>query len=178
VAKTRNQLGRIYSLRCLTKLQAGACWTGSYPSFTILLAPVKHLVGVDCMPTRYTCYRRPGFQRLFDDSSLLFDRPLPSRYLLGCLIKDGLLGCVQLFLVDTYRCARIGQHPYLLSLRPDGSHQSLTKIVHTTYRKANPSSIWYPLMEAQIVIEKWRANYNTKRPHSAGSATGRLPRGL
>jgi len=28
--------------------------------------------------------------------------------------------------VDTYRCAHIGQHPYLLSLRPDGSHRSLT----------------------------------------------------
>jgi len=28
--------------------------------------------------------------------------------------------------VDTYRCAHIGQHPYLLSLRPDGLDQSLT----------------------------------------------------
>jgi RHS repeat-associated protein len=28
--------------------------------------------------------------------------------------------------VDTYRCAHIGQHPYLDSLRPDGFHQSLT----------------------------------------------------
>jgi hypothetical protein len=28
--------------------------------------------------------------------------------------------------VDTYRCAHIGKHPYLLSLRPDGFHQSLT----------------------------------------------------
>src|ERR1700756_1038837 len=78
------------------------------------------------MSPRYACYRRPGFQRLFDDSSLLFDRSPPSHFSLGCLIKDGLLGCVHLFLVDTYRCAHIGQHPYLLSLRPDGSHQSLT----------------------------------------------------
>jgi len=30
--------------------------------------------------------------------------------------------------VDTYRCALIGQHPYLLSLRPDGSDQTLTEI--------------------------------------------------
>jgi len=63
----------------------------------------------------------------FDDSSLLFDRSPPSRFSLGCLNKDGLLGCVHLFLVDTYRCAHIGQHPYLLSLRPDGFHHSLTK---------------------------------------------------
>src|SRR5262249_13267643 len=27
--------------------------------------------------------------------------------------------------------------------------------------------IFYSLKEAQIVIEKWRVNYNTKRPHSA-----------
>src|ERR1700740_2368564 len=79
------------------------------------------------MSPRYACYRRPGFQRLFDDSSLLFDRSPPSHFSLGCLIKDGLLGCVHLFLMDTYRCAHIGQHPYLLSLRPDGSHQSLTE---------------------------------------------------
>jgi hypothetical protein len=29
------------------------------------------------MPTRYACDRRPGFQRLFDDSSLLSDRSPP-----------------------------------------------------------------------------------------------------
>lgn len=52
----------------------------------------------------------------------------PSHFSLGCLIKDGLLRSVHLFLVDTYRCAHIGQHPYLLSLRPDGSDQSLTKV--------------------------------------------------
>jgi len=28
--------------------------------------------------------------------------------------------------VDTYRCAHNRQHPYLLSLRPDGLDQSLT----------------------------------------------------
>jgi putative transposase len=27
--------------------------------------------------------------------------------------------------------------------------------------------IFYSLKEAQIVIEKWRVNYDTKRPHSA-----------
>jgi transposase InsO family protein len=27
--------------------------------------------------------------------------------------------------------------------------------------------IFYSLREAQIVIEQWRKNYNTKRPHSA-----------
>ncbi len=27
--------------------------------------------------------------------------------------------------------------------------------------------IFYSLKEAQIVIEKWRVEYNTKRPHSA-----------
>jgi len=27
--------------------------------------------------------------------------------------------------------------------------------------------IFYSLKEAQIVIEKWRVQYNTKRPHSA-----------
>ena len=51
-----------------------------------------------------------------------------SRKLRGSL-KDGLLGCVHLILVDTYRCAHNGQHPYLLSLRPDGSHQSLTTLL-------------------------------------------------
>ena len=29
--------------------------------------------------------------------------------------------------MDTYRCAHIGQHPYLLSIRLDGSHQPLTR---------------------------------------------------
>jgi hypothetical protein len=29
--------------------------------------------------------------------------------------------------VDTYRCAHIGQHPYLLSIRLDGPHQPLTE---------------------------------------------------
>ena len=28
--------------------------------------------------------------------------------------------------MDTLRCAHIGQHPYLLSLRPDGFNRSLT----------------------------------------------------
>ena len=37
-----------------------------------------------------------------------------------------LVGCVHLSLVDTYRCAHIGQHPYLISLRPDGFHRTLT----------------------------------------------------
>ena len=27
--------------------------------------------------------------------------------------------------------------------------------------------IFYSLQEAQIIIKKWRRNYNTKRPHSA-----------
>ena len=27
--------------------------------------------------------------------------------------------------------------------------------------------IFYSLREAQILIEKWRKHYNTKRPHSA-----------
>jgi transposase InsO family protein len=27
--------------------------------------------------------------------------------------------------------------------------------------------IFYLLMEAQVVIEKWRVEFNTKRPHSA-----------
>ena len=27
--------------------------------------------------------------------------------------------------------------------------------------------IFYSLQEAQIIIEKWRRHYNTKRPHSA-----------
>jgi transposase InsO family protein len=34
--------------------------------------------------------------------------------------------------------------------------------------------IFYSLKEAQIVIEKWRVEYNTKRPHSA-LGYGRLP---
>jgi hypothetical protein len=29
----------------------------SKPFFAILLAPVKNLVGVDCMPPRHACYR-------------------------------------------------------------------------------------------------------------------------
>jgi hypothetical protein len=39
--------------------------------------------------------------RLFDDAALLFDRSPLSRFSLGCPIKDGLLGCVHLSLVDT-----------------------------------------------------------------------------
>jgi hypothetical protein len=36
------------------------------------------------MPPGHTCYRRPGYQRLFDDSSLFFDRAfLPLFYLAG-----------------------------------------------------------------------------------------------
>ena len=48
------------------------------------------------------------------------------------------------------------------------------------YRKEHPESfngklrdeclngeIFYSLKEAQIVIEKWRVEYNTRRPHSA-----------
>jgi len=27
--------------------------------------------------------------------------------------------------------------------------------------------VFYTLREAQIIIEKWRKHYNTKRPHSA-----------
>lgn len=37
------------------------------------LAPVKNLVGVDCVPPRYPCYRRSSFQRLFHDAALFFD---------------------------------------------------------------------------------------------------------
>jgi transposase InsO family protein len=29
------------------------------------------------------------------------------------------------------------------------------------------SEIFYSLREAQIIIERWRNHYNTKRPHSA-----------
>ena len=32
--------------------------------------------------------------------------------------------------------------------------------------------IFYSLREAQIIIEGWRKNYNTKRPHSALPTTG------
>ena len=39
--------------------------------------------------------------------------------------------------------------------------------------------IFYSLKEAQIVIEKWRVQYNTKRPHSALSYRApAFPRGL
>jgi transposase InsO family protein len=31
----------------------------------------------------------------------------------------------------------------------------------------NHGEIFYTLKEAQIIIEKWRKHYNTKRPHSA-----------
>ncbi len=36
---------------------------------------------------------------------------------------------------------------------------------------------FYSLKEAQIVIEKWRVEYNTRRPHSA-LGYSRCPRGL
>ena len=38
--------------------------------------------------------------------------------------------------------------------------------------------IFYSLKEAQIVIEKWRVEYNTKRPHSCARLQAACPRGL
>ena len=35
------------------------------------------------------------------------------------------------------------------------------------FYSAVDSEIFYTLKEAQIIIEKWRKHYNTKRPHSA-----------
>jgi hypothetical protein len=45
------------------------------------------------IPRENTCDRCPVPQGLFDDSSLLFNRPPPSRYLLGG-VHNSLLGCV------------------------------------------------------------------------------------
>ena len=36
-----------------------------------------------------------------------------------------------------------------------------------TYRKFQLDSAFYTLTEAQILIERWRQQYNTVRPHSA-----------
>ena len=41
-------------------------------------------------------------------------------------------------LVDTYRCAHNRQHPYLLSIRPDGHEMTLT-----TFRKHATIQIWW-----------------------------------
>jgi hypothetical protein len=77
------------------------------------------------MSLRHSRYRRTGAQRLFNDSSFLFDRSPPPFYVTNSLNRH-LLGSVHLSLVDTYRCAHIGQHPYLLTLSPHGSYQTLT----------------------------------------------------
>src|ERR1700730_3476567 len=93
---------RIYHTGYPTKLQAGACWMGPYqaalrdtscaskkPDWHSRHAAVPHV-----LPT-------PGYQRLFDDASLFFDRPfLPLFYRAGDL-NGLLLECVHLPLVDT-----------------------------------------------------------------------------
>src|SRR5450631_386604 len=38
--------------------------------------------------------------------------------------------------------------------------------------------IFYTLEEARVIIERWRRHYNTVRPHSSLSATGRQPQRL
>ena len=95
--------------------------------FAILLAPVKNLVGVDRMPPRYAYWSGHlllTFPRRFGASL----QPIAAVSLLACVSSRTVCSDVSIyFLVDTYRCAHIGQHPYLLSLRPDGSHQSLTE---------------------------------------------------
>ena len=61
MAKTRYQLARIYSMKCLTKLQAGACWTGSYPAaLHDTSCASKNLVGVHRMPPCHARYRGPA----------------------------------------------------------------------------------------------------------------------
>jgi len=83
MAKTRNQLARAYTLRCLTKELAGLVLTK--PSLAILLAPVKNLIGVDCMAPRHACGRKAAwllgsnpsrpysrhYFRLADDSGMI-----------------------------------------------------------------------------------------------------------
>jgi hypothetical protein len=91
----------------------------------IPLAPGKNLVSVNRMSLRHSRHRRTSAQCLFNDSSFLFDRSPPPFYVTNRLNRP-LLGSVHLFLVDTYRCAHIGQHPYLLTLSLDGSYQTLT----------------------------------------------------
>jgi hypothetical protein len=85
-------------------------------------------------------------QCLFNDSSFLFDRSPPPFYVTNRLNRP-LLGSVHLFLVDTYRCAHIGQHPYLFTLSPDGSYQTLTQEPH------NPRRTHDSLHRAKIVIQ-------------------------
>src|SRR5438445_3777634 len=115
------------------------------------------------MPSRHPCYRRPSFQRLFDDAALLFDRSPPSRFSLGCLIKDGLLRCVHLSLVDTYRCAHNGQHPYLLSLRPDGLDQSLTLVSMT--------SSFFNFVAASVTLARRMPSISAINPCVSGNSS-------
>jgi hypothetical protein len=102
------------------------------------------------MSLRHSRHRRTGAQRLFNDSSFLFDRSPPPFYLTNSLNRP-LLGSVHLFLVDTYRCAHIGQHPYLLTLSLDGSYQTLTQLLHD-------------------VIARLRLHEGTKAPISKAAA--------
>jgi len=59
--------------------------------------------------------------------------------------------------VDTYRCAHNGQHPYLLSIRPDGHEMTLTKLepkAREKFRKRMPFVDAYlpTLSECKAVI--------------------------
>jgi hypothetical protein len=79
--------------------------------------------------------------------------------------------------VDTYRCAHNGQHPYLLSIRPDGHEMTLTK---------GKSSIRLVLdnhTAAKAVLDQQRADYTetevahvnlAHRPGELGRAASRL----
>src|SRR5437016_6123277 len=53
------------------------------------------------------------------------------RRLFVCLIVSSVV-CSEVSIypfVDTYRCAHNGQHPYLLSIRPDGHEMTLTVLI-------------------------------------------------
>jgi hypothetical protein len=106
MVKTRNRLARIYSMRCLTKLQAGACWTGSYQAV---------LRDTSCAS------KKPGWRFSSTDR----------RRLVICLgVSTADRSEVSIYsLVDASRCVHKGHHRYTLKLRLDGSDQTLTLVV-------------------------------------------------
>ena len=48
--------------------------------------------------------------------------------------------------MDTYRCAHNGQHPYLLSIRPDGHEMTLTQVAllnHLLEQDNKNKALWF-----------------------------------
>jgi hypothetical protein len=71
---------------------------------------------------------------------------------MACSPNRHLLRSVHLSLVDTYRCAHNGEHPYLFSFRPDGFYPTLT-------------------LERSLTVERVRAGLRNAR--AKGKTLGR-----